>query len=128
MSHGNMDLVSFGTASLRRDNSYKGHIFFLLYLFWATFGQGTNFFFVVDYLLDEWKKLGKGHIFFLMWSICGTHFFFDVVHMWDIFFEVLNCKSASRTLRSLRSRTWFKYVPLPLIYENAYIIKSLPIT
>ena len=110
----------------------KGHIFLLLYLNWATFWQGTFFFFdlvnmwdifffVVPQLSNIWKRdifffcctsieqyLEKGHIFFLVylnWATFGkgTYFFFDVVHMWDIFFEALNCKSASRTLRSLRS-------------------------
>ena len=110
----------------------KGHIFFLLYLNWATFWQGTFFFFDLVNMWDIFffcctsieQHLEKGHIFFLLyfnWATFGKGtyffsgvpqlsniwkrdiFFFDVVHMWDIFFEALNCKSASRTLRSLRS-------------------------
>ena len=50
-------------------------------------------------------------IFFFLCSPCmgmqkyqwGTHFFFCEVIVWDIFFKSIFCKSASRTLRSLRS-------------------------
>ena len=76
---------------------------------------GDIFFFLWSpYIGDQKDQYFFRDIFFFLCSPCmgmqkyqwGTHFFFCEVIVWDIFFKSIFCKSASRTLRSLRWDNW----------------------
>ena len=103
----------------------KGNIFFSLDTLWVTYwsrgilffhftpngwhnDQGEYFFVIVPLVC---KISEKGHIFFFVVGLLldmkvdleGEDFFFNMVLIRDFFFNSKNCKSASHTLRSLRS-------------------------